>query len=60
MLDWRHAVHYRNRAEMLRTIADETPREDHKRSLRRIAEYYEKLAAASEREAAKKASPTSP
>jgi hypothetical protein len=49
--DWRRAVHYRNRAEILRTIADETEHDGHKRSLRNVAEYYEKIASSLEREA---------
>ena len=49
MGDWQRAVHYRNRAEMLRTMADETDHADHQRSLRRVAEYYEKLAASLDR-----------
>jgi hypothetical protein len=48
MGDWTAAVHYRNRAEMLRKIADETDDSHHRQSLRRAAEYYEKMAAALE------------
>jgi hypothetical protein len=44
MGDWRVAVYYRNRAEMLRTIAEVTEHADHQRSLRGVADYYEKLA----------------
>jgi hypothetical protein len=45
MGDWRDAVRYRNRAELLRTIADDTPHDDYQTALRRVAEYYEKMAA---------------
>jgi hypothetical protein len=51
MSDWRQAVHCRNRAEMLRTIADEIEHDGHKRSLRQIAEHYETIATSLEREA---------
>lgn len=47
---WRQAVHHRNRAELLRTIADETEQDRYRESLRRVAEYYEKMAASLERE----------
>jgi len=47
--NWRQAVHYRNRAQLLRAVADETPRMDHKRALLRVAEYYEKMAESLER-----------
>jgi hypothetical protein len=43
--NWQDAVRYRNRAELLRTIADETPHDDQQEALRRVAEYYEKMAA---------------
>jgi hypothetical protein len=49
MCDWRQAVQYRNRAAMLRTIADDIPHDDHKRSLRCIADYYELMATCLER-----------
>jgi hypothetical protein len=47
---WRQAVHYRNRAEMLRTIAEETDHGHHKAALRHVAEYYDTLAEKLERE----------
>jgi len=50
MNEWREAVRYRNGAEMLRTIADETPRMDHRESLRRVARYCEAMAATIEHE----------
>lgn len=50
MGDWRDAVHCRNRAELLRKIADETPDENCKLALRNVAEYYGKLAASLEHE----------
>jgi hypothetical protein len=46
MSDWQGAVHCRNRAQVLRMIADETDNDDHQQSLRRVAVYYETLAAA--------------
>jgi hypothetical protein len=51
MGDWRVAVYYRNRAEILRTIAEVTEHADHQRSLRSVAEYYEKMADSLEDEA---------
>ena len=36
---------------MLRTIADDTDDDEHRLSLRKIAVYYDKIAAALEREA---------
>jgi hypothetical protein len=51
MSNWRQAVRYRNRAEMLRTIADDVPHDDHKWSLRHMADCYEKMAAFLERDA---------
>jgi GTP cyclohydrolase I len=48
---WRQAVHYRNRATLLRLIAEEPPRDDHKESLRRVAQYFEEMAVSLEREA---------
>jgi hypothetical protein len=50
MSDWRTAVHYRNRAEILRTIADEIEHDDHKLSLRKVAIHLDKLADTLERE----------
>jgi len=47
---WRDAVHYRNRAMLLRAIADEIEGDDQKRALCRVAEYCEKVADALERE----------
>ena len=49
MSNWRAAVHYRNRAGMLLLIAEEIPRDDHKESLKRVAEYFEEMAASLER-----------
>jgi GTP cyclohydrolase I len=40
----------RNRAEILRIIAENTPNESHRESLRRVAEYYDAMAASLERE----------
>ena len=48
---WRDAVHYRNRAELLRAVADEIDHEDHGRTLRKIAADLDKLAIALEQEA---------
>jgi hypothetical protein len=47
---WRDVVRHRNRAEMLRTIAEETEHDEHRLSLRKIAAYYDKLATALERQ----------
>jgi hypothetical protein len=43
------AIQFRNRAELLRTIADETVYDEHRRSLRRVAQYYEAMAGSLER-----------
>jgi hypothetical protein len=51
MDNWRQAVHYRNRAELLRTIADETEHADHRKSLQQIAKHYDAMADSLEREA---------
>jgi hypothetical protein len=51
MDSWRQAVHYRNRAVLLRLLAEEPPRDDHKASLRRVAQYFEEMAVSLEREA---------
>jgi len=48
---WRQAVHYRNRAELLRSIAKETNHEAHKQALRNVAGYYDALADRLEQEA---------
>jgi hypothetical protein len=50
MGDWTDAVHCRNHAALLRTIADESEHDDRKSALRRAAEYYEKIADAMERD----------
>jgi hypothetical protein len=50
MRDWRTAIYYRNRAEILRTIADVTEHADHQRSLRCVADHYDTMAAAIERD----------
>lgn len=47
---WREAVHCRNRAEILRTIAHETELDAYKTALREVAEHYDALAARIERE----------
>lgn len=49
MSDWRKAVSHRNRAHVLRAIADETEQEEHSETLRRVAEHFEKLADSLER-----------
>ena len=49
MHDWRMAVHYRNRAELLRGFAEEATQKDHSKALRSVAEYYDALADALER-----------
>ena len=46
MCDWRNAVLYRNRAELLREIAMETDHVFHKQALMRVAEYYDAMAEA--------------
>jgi len=51
MSEWRQAVHYRNRATVLRSIAADTPRDDHKLALRQIADYYDQMATTLEDEA---------
>ena len=56
MSDWRMAVHYRNRAELLRTIAEEIAQSEHSAALRRVAEFYETMADGLERETRAKAS----
>jgi hypothetical protein len=48
--DLRSVVGCRNRAEILRIIAENTPNESHRESLRRVAEYYDAMAASLERE----------
>lgn len=53
MSDWRSAVHYRNRAEVLRAIADELDRADHKETLTRVAMQLDEIADRLEREARK-------
>jgi len=50
MCDELEAVLCRNRAGLLRALADETTDADHKESLRRVAEYYDKMATAFEQE----------
>jgi hypothetical protein len=50
MSDWRTVVHYRNRAEMLLTIANELESDDHRLALRKAAAHLDKLAVALERE----------
>jgi len=50
------AVHYRNRAELLRTIAEETTQKEHSQALRKVAEFYDGLADAVERDTRAKAS----
>jgi len=50
MCDWREAVHCRNRAELLRSIADRAADDEDRQSLRKAAEHYDKVAAAMERE----------
>lgn len=54
MSDWRKAVSHRNRAHVLRAIADETEHEEHRETLRRVAEDFEKLADSLERTVRKK------
>jgi len=49
MSDLRRVVDYRNRAEILRTIAEDTPHQDHMESLRRVAAYYDAMADSLER-----------
>lgn len=51
MSDWRTAVHYRNRAEVLRAIAEEIDHDDHRLTLRKIAADLDKVAVALERDA---------
>ncbi|HLY05059.1 MAG TPA: hypothetical protein VKR31_04865 [Rhizomicrobium sp.] len=48
MSDWRKAVQFRNRAELLRTIADEVEQEGHREALQRIAEHFDAMAASEE------------
>ena len=48
---WRQAVQCRNRAEMLRTMANETPRAETKEALKCAAESYEAQAAFLEEDA---------
>jgi hypothetical protein len=50
MCDWRMAVHYRNRSRLLRTIADEPEHDHDKAALRNVADYYDTVAEAIERE----------
>jgi hypothetical protein len=50
------AVHYRNRAEILRTIAEETTENEHSKALRKAAEYYDAMADALRLEAQVKTS----
>lgn len=54
--DWRMAVHYRNRAELLRTIAQEITHTEHGKALSKVAEYYESVADSLERNTRAKAS----
>lgn len=56
MSDWRMAVHYRNRAELLRTIADEITHVDYCKTLRKVAEVYDLMADSLERDTRAKAS----
>jgi hypothetical protein len=51
MGDWRQAVHYRNRAELFRIVAEETDYADHRESLQRVAKHYDVMADLLEREA---------
>jgi len=44
MGDWRKAVSFRNRAEELRTMADDLKSDEHRRVLNRIADDYDQLA----------------
>ena len=50
MSNLRRAVDYRNRAELLRSIADDTPLSEHRESLKRVARYYDSLADLAEQE----------
>lgn len=51
MDSWRTAVRYRNHAELLRSIAEETKDEGQKTALQSAAQYYEALAEKLEQEA---------
>lgn len=44
MGDWKDAIQFRNRAEMLRNLADKSKDDAHKTDLRKIATQYEKAA----------------
>lgn len=50
MGDWKDAVHCRNRAELLRKIADESKDDAFKVAVRNVAQHYEKMAASLESE----------
>lgn len=56
MSDWRMAVHYRNRAELLRTIAEEIAHREHSTALIKVAEFYDAMADSVERDTRSKAS----
>lgn len=50
MTDWQMAVHCRNRAELLRTIAEEITHSEHSKALRKVAEFCDSMADSLERD----------
>ena len=58
MGEWKNAVHCRNRAELLRRIADESRDDAFKAAVRNVAQHYEKMATSLESELKPTLAPT--
>lgn len=58
MIDWKNAVQCRNRAEMLRNLAEKSKDDAFNIALRNVAAHYEKMAAELECELRPALSPT--